>query len=74
MENMGGGFWIGHGLGMVMGWLLLFGLIALVVISFFGQGNQLNNPEESPLEIAKRRYAKGEISKEAFEALKKDLI
>jgi putative membrane protein len=30
-------------------------------------------PKESPLDIAKRRYAAGEISQEEYEQLKKDL-
>ena len=30
-------------------------------------------PDESPLEILKRRYAKGEITKEQFDQMKRDL-
>lgn len=30
-------------------------------------------PRESPIEILKRRYAAGEITKEQFDSMKKDL-
>jgi putative membrane protein len=36
------------------------------------RSNSLKTPNE-PLEIARQRYAKGEITKEQFEQLKKDL-
>jgi putative membrane protein len=61
-------------------WMLIFwgAVIALVVWSIkklterssAGSGNQ---QKHSPLDIAKERYAKGEISKDEFEQIKKDL-
>ncbi len=67
-----------------MGWWMLFGgvwmfvfwggLIALVVwgvTKLSGRGS--SSTRKSPLDVAKERYAMGEISKEEFEQLKKDL-
>lgn len=68
----------GMGWWMVFGglWMLVFwvGLIALVVwgISKLSQRDG-STPRHSPLDVAKERYAKGEISREEFEQLKKDL-
>jgi len=68
----------GMGLWMLFGglWMLLFwgGLIALIVwavIKLNKRGNSTS--KRDPLGIAKERYAKGEISREEFEQLKKDL-
>ena len=57
-------------------------VVLLVVLSLiFGRGGfrfpwwQDRNVEaEAPLEILKRRYAKGEITKEEFERMRKDLL
>ena len=38
-----------------------------------GQGNRMQDRGESPTEIAKRRYAQGEITKEEFEEIKKTI-
>ncbi len=68
----------GMGWWMIFGglWMLVFwgGLIALIVwgIMKFSRRNG-SAPKRDPLEIAKVRYAKGEISKEEFEQIKKDL-
>ncbi len=64
--------------GMWFGWIFWIILIALVVWLFVNQNNKnkqpFNNPQsESPLDILKKRYAKGEITKEQFDQMKKDL-
>jgi len=68
----------GTGWWMVFGglWMLFFwgGLIALIVWGI----NRLtrhsrSNGKESPLDIARERYARGEISREEFEQIKKHL-
>jgi putative membrane protein len=72
----------GMGWWMVIGsiWMLLFwgGIIWLAVwgISKVTQGGRSGpsaTVRRDPLDIAKERYAKGEISKEEFEQIKKDL-
>jgi putative membrane protein len=56
--------------------ILLFwaGLIALIVwgIRTLTRGGSIA-AKNTPLDIAKERYAKGEITKEEFEQIKKDL-
>ncbi len=64
--------WFGFGgLWMVLLWGALIGLIVWAIIRLTKRGG----PEPKPhhLEIARERYAKGEISKEEFEQIRKDL-
>lgn len=64
--------------GMWFTWI--FWLVVLILIIWFIV-NQLNKDkqdsqsdiQESPIEILKKRYAKGEITKEQYEQMKKDL-
>lgn len=76
---MGWGGFGGSGMGFV-GWifmLLFWGLIivglVLVVRWLWDQGRPGTGGADSPLEILKRRYARGEISKEEFDRMKQDL-
>ena len=72
--NMMGG-WNGFG---ILGWipmllfwiLLILGVVAL--IRYLGRSGQQRD-SKTPLEILKERYAKGEIDKNEFEGMKKDL-
>jgi putative membrane protein len=64
-----------------MGWWMLFGAILFMLFwvsifwLFLQAGWRSGRPaeEDSPLQIAKRRYARGEISKDQFEELRRDL-
>lgn len=65
--------------GMEFGWLfivifsilIVLGMIKLVNMISGGRGREAHG--ESPLHILKRRYAKGEITKEEFEKMKDEL-
>jgi len=56
---------------MVVFWGGLIGLIVWGIIKLAGRRDSA--PKRDPLNIAKERYAKGEISREEFEQIKKDL-
>lgn len=58
-------------------WLLILLVLALAVRWLWQAGSGIRSvrpPEESALEILKKRYARGEIEKEEFEARKRDLL
>ena len=60
--------------------MILFWIVLLVVLlRLFGSGNKSGQSKkwlngQDPLDIAKERYAKGEITREQFEQIKKDLV
>jgi len=66
-----------------MGLMMLAGLIVIVAVVYLllkgtsssqAQAIHTTPPQtETPLEIAQRRYAAGEITQEEFERIKKDL-
>lgn len=77
---MGGYFNPLWGILMVVFWVLVIGGVALLAIWLLrssGTTTALIGPtgraEEAPVEILKRRYAKGEITKEQYEQMRKDL-
>jgi putative membrane protein len=75
---MGRGFGMGW-LGLIM--MAVFWVVVIVAIIFLIRWLSVSSsskwhtlkPEESALEILKKRYARGEINKEEFEEKKKDL-
>ena len=56
-------------------WVLIIALIIWGVVELVRRGSSTTDTsrKRDPLEIAKERYAKGEINKEEFERIKKDL-
>jgi putative membrane protein len=70
--HQGWGWWmVFGGIFMVLFW---GGIIALIVWGISRLTRHGVTPgKETPLEIAKARYARGEITKEQFEQIKKDL-
>ncbi len=71
---IGPGMWGGGAVGLI--WLVVLAAIIVALLQrkdldlgrwFSGQAGK------SPLDIAKERYARGEISREEFEQLRKDL-
>lgn len=74
-EGWGSMMNFGYG-GMFMGMIFLIVLIAAAIWWFTkGAGSKDHGrlTGETPLDILKKRYAKGEITKDEFEKMKKDL-
>lgn len=69
---MNGEGW-GWGILMVVLWLAFFAVMATVVIRLLRSHDSGTLRKSDPLDIAKERYAKGEITKADYEQLKKDL-
>lgn len=72
---------MGNGMGFGVFWMVLL-LIALVALAVWlvrassrgtGTSRAKDAERESAVEVAERRYAKGEISREEFESIKRDV-
>lgn len=73
----GGGHMMGYGYGgMWIMWLLIITVIILAAYLLIRETKKKDQgaPQlETPLEILKKRYARGEISKEQFEEMKRHI-
>jgi putative membrane protein len=78
MHEWGNGYMMNYGFGYggVFMWLI-FLIVLGVAIYFIVQAlkgkNVIGGTQDTPLDILKRRYAKGEVTKEEFDRMKKDL-
>ena len=76
MMNWGyGSNWLGTLIWLAILIAVVIAIIALVRwMTISGGGSKASNSCDSAMEILRRRYAKGEITKEEFTAMKGDLI
>jgi putative membrane protein len=75
--------WGGYGYGMgIFGWLVMLLFWGLIIVGLVllirwlwdhGQSAGRGGVREAPLDILKRRYARGEITKEEFDRIKQDI-
>ena len=66
----------GYGFGGMFMWILfviIIGVVAYFVIQSVRSKTPGTTPQETPLDILKKRYAKGEINKEDYDRMKHDL-
>lgn len=67
MDGYGGAF-------MMLLWILLIAGIVLLIVWLVRQSGARNGGGNTALDILKRRYASGEIGKEEFEQMKRELM
>lgn len=72
--GMGGG--MGFGFGWIF-WLVILGVIVWLAVTLInrstGSRHEAFQTKDTPLEVLRRRYARGEISKEEFREMKAEL-
>ena len=59
---------------MMVLWIVLIAVLIYWIIRAAQRGGATGSGQESAIDILKKRYARGEISKEEFEERKKDLM
>lgn len=64
--GFGGMMWYGW-----IFWIVILGIAVYLIVKLANRGGA---GSETPLDILKKRYARGEITKEEYESMKKDLI
>jgi putative membrane protein len=76
MFGLGWGGWLLGGLMMLLFWGGLIALVFFTVRAFSSRDRhrgRSTGPEESSVDILKKRYARGELSKEEYETIRHDL-
>ena len=63
----------GGGIAMGLTVVIVVGVLVYLLVRGFGTNDFGSTSHETPLDILKKRYARGEITKEQFDEMKKDL-
>ena len=63
----------GGAIAMGLAVIIVVGVLVYLLIRSFGTNDFESKSHETPLDILKKRYARGEITKEQFDEMKKDL-
>ncbi len=69
----------GWNFGFGFGWILVVITVILIAagivqLARLSSADRRTRPRETPLDILKKRYARGEISRQEFEVMKKDIL
>jgi len=75
MGGPGGGWghMMGYGYGGMLMWIIFIAIFGVLIYFLMQAAKGRGRAGETPLEILKRRYAKGEVTREEYERMKKDL-
>ncbi len=75
MSGWGMGYGLFGWLIMFLFWILIIAAVVLGVRWFIDQGKlKGSSVEETPIDILKKRYASGEIDKEEFKTMRRELM
>lgn len=73
MDGMNNGWGMGDGYGWIIGLIVLVALIGVIVSVMQRRKNSDRPKYNSPLDILKTRYAKGEITKDEYDEKRKHI-
>jgi len=63
----------GYGFGGMLMWIIFIAIFGVLIYFLMQAAKGRGQAGETPLEILKKRYAKGEVTKEEFDRMKKDI-
>lgn len=69
----GWGPMMGYGFGGMLMWIIFIAIFIVLIYFIMRAAKGRDRAGETPLEILKKRYATGEITKEEFDRMRKDI-